>query len=56
MDFDCGTLLELSCFEKSKLEANLEVSIMEFYYNIKYSFLKYEKGNVCGMVAIGLIL
>ena len=56
MGLICGSLLELSCFEIVKIEANLEVSIMEFYYNIKYSFLKYEKGSVCRMVAIGLIL
>ena len=48
----CGSLLELSCFELSKLEADLEVSILELYYGTKSFFCEYEQGSVCGMVAI----
>ena len=52
MSLICGTFIELSCFELSKLEADLEVSILELYYTAKSCFREYEKGNVCGKVAI----
>ena len=44
---DSGSLLELSCFETGKLEANLEVSIMELYYIAKKVLREHEKGIVC---------
>ena len=52
---DSGSLLELSCFEMRKLEANLEVSILELYYSTKSHFCEYEKGSVCGIVALGAL-
>ena len=52
MGLICGSLLELSCFETRKLEAELEVSILELYYSAKYGFREYEKGIVCGKDAI----
>ena len=36
----------------SKLEADLEVSIMEIYYSAKSCVCEYEKGSVCRIVAI----
>ena len=32
------------------MEAEMEVSVMELYYNAKYCFCEYKKGNVCGNV------
>ena len=37
--------------EIGKLEADLEVSILELYYSTKSFFCEYEKGGVYGMVA-----
>ena len=48
----CGSLLELSCFELSKLEADLEVSILELYYSAKSWLCEHKKGSVCEKVAI----
>ena len=56
MGLICGSLLELSCFELSKLEADLEVSILELYYGTKSFFCEYEKGSVCGKVAKSSII
>ena len=51
----CGSLLELSCFELSKLEADLEVSILELYYGTKSFFCEYEKGSACEAVFFGFV-
>ena len=48
----CGRLLELSRLDICEMEAKLEVSILEFYYSAKSFFYEYEKGSVCGKVAI----
>ena len=56
MGLICGSLLELSCFEMSKIEADLEVSILELYYGTKSFFCEYEKGSVCGKVAKSSII
>ena len=45
--------MELSCFETHKSEADLEVSIVEFYYSAKSCFREHEKGSVCEKVANG---
>jgi hypothetical protein len=47
-----GSLLELSCIEICKMEADLELSIMELYYNAKLCIRKYNKGSVCENVAV----
>ena len=48
----CGTLLELSCIEICKMEADLEVSVLEPYYIVLYCVCECEKGSVCTNVAI----
>ena len=35
-----------------EMEGEMEVSVMELYYNAKYCFCEYKKGSVCGKVAI----
>ena len=52
MGLICGTFVEPSYFEIVKMEANLEVSISELYYIAKSCFREYEKGSICGIVAI----
>ena len=56
MGLICGIIVELSCFEIGKMEAKLEVSILELYYSAKSWLCEHEKGSACGMVAIGLVL
>ena len=56
MGLICGTFVELSCFEIVKMEANLELSILELYYSTKSFFCEYEKGSVCGKVAKSSII
>lgn len=34
------------------MDGEMEVSIMELYYNAKNCFCEYEKGIVCGKVAL----
>ena len=45
--------MELSCFEMNKMEAILEVSVMELYYSAKTAFhqrllciLRYSPGDI----------
>ena len=40
----------------SKMEAKMEVSILELYYIAKFRVRKYRKGIVCGKVATVLEL
>ena len=47
-----GSLLELSCIEICKMEADLEISVLELYYSAKHNFRKYKKGRVCEEFAI----
>ena len=47
-----GSLLELSCIEICKMEADLEVSVLELYYSAKFCIRKYKKESVCTNVAI----
>ena len=42
-----GSLLELSCIEICKMEADLEVSVLELYYSAKFCIRKYKKESVC---------
>ena len=48
----CGSLLELSCIEICKMEANMEASVLELYYSSKFCIRKYKKESVCTNVAI----
>ena len=41
------------CHELSKMEAKMEVSILELYYIAKFRVREYRKGFICGKVAIG---
>ena len=50
-----GALMELSRFENRKPEADLVVSILEFYYSAKSWLCEHEKGSVCEKVAFFLI-
>ena len=38
-------------FKMGKMEAKMEVSILELYYIAKFRVRKYRKGIVCGKVA-----
>ena len=44
--------MELSCIEICKMEADLEVSVLEPYYIAKFCIRKYKKGSVCTNFAI----